>query len=61
MQDHLVERDTFFDFKVAVIVDANVALVGSIWGDTDAKFVFNITIGHALQPSSSGDGGEAVS
>ena len=61
MQDHFVEGDAGFNFQIAVIVDADVALVGALGGDRDAKFIFYITFCHALQPSGAGDGGETFS
>jgi hypothetical protein len=60
VQDHFVEGNARFNIKVAVVIDPDVALVGALWGDGYAKFVFHIAISHALQPSGAGDGGEAV-
>ena len=61
VQDHFVERNAGFNFQVAVVVDTDVALVGTLWGDGYAKFILHIAIGHALQPRAAGDGGEALS
>ena len=63
MQDHLIEWDAFFyasDMtQVAVVVNANMALVRALCCDGYAEFVFYIAIGHALQPCGAGNSGEA--
>ena len=59
VQDHFIERDAFFYLQIAVVVNANMALVRALCCDGYAEFVFYIAIGHALQPCGAGNSGEA--
>ena len=63
VHDHLIESDavfyTSYMTQVAVVVYANMALVGALCCDGYAEFVLNIASSHALQPCGAGNSGEA--